>query len=137
MPSTAPQTQFLCPVKTCRRAFKSKTTWTTHLRAIHPFVNVQNQQDIIVTLPSSPIHRNYGPIQVSPPTSPNGHPEVEEFSGMFDLLPFFHHDLNAQLEGSSLSSSLGTESSSDHEVHIDYHPIVNGKSSAKDNYNSY
>ena len=104
------ETRFLCPVKTCRRAFKSKATWTRHLRAVHPLVNVQNQDDAVITFPSSPIRRRHQPIQVSLPASPaddheyagNAHyallynnvknialPEAaEESLGMFDLVPF-------------------------------------------------
>jgi hypothetical protein len=99
--------RFLCPVKICGRAFKSKSTWTRHLRSVHPLVNVQSQDIAIVALPSSPIRRHYGPIQVSPPTSPADDydyasdpllsndvesfavPEaVEEFLGTFGLLLF-------------------------------------------------
>ena len=87
-------TRLLCPVETCRRAFKSKTTWTRHLRIVHP---LQNQDATVITLPSSPIRHNYRPIQASPPTSPaDGHesnvedfaPPAEVFLGTFDLLPF-------------------------------------------------
>jgi hypothetical protein len=95
------ETRLLCPVKTCRRAFKSKATWTRHLRTVHPQVNLQNQDVAIITLASSPI-RHYEPIQVSPPTSPADAtdallyndvenvalPEAaEEFLGLFDFLP--------------------------------------------------
>ena len=62
--------RFLCTVKTCKRAFKSKTTWTRHLRTVHRLVHLSNQDVEVVTLPSSPIRRHYLPIQVSPPTSP-------------------------------------------------------------------
>jgi hypothetical protein len=100
------ETRLLCPVKTCSRAFKSKATWTRHLRTVHPQVNLQNQDVAVITLTSFPIRHHYEPIQVSPPTSPaDSHeyatdallynnvenvalPEAaEEFLGLFDLLP--------------------------------------------------
>ena len=95
------ETRFLCPVKTCKRAFKSKTTWTTHIRTVHPFVEVQSQDLSVITLPPFRNRCNFTPIQVSPPSSPDNHHEyeyydvesphpledvVEKFSGQFLLL---------------------------------------------------
>jgi uncharacterized Zn-finger protein len=73
MPDRQSNTRFLCPVETCSRAFKTKSTWTRHLRSVHPLVEVEAQDAIIVTLPGIsvfPTQNNPPHIEVSPPTSP-------------------------------------------------------------------
>jgi hypothetical protein len=68
--------RFLCPVKACCRAFKSKTTWTRHLRTLHPLLKIDPQNVTVVAFPHAPVfpipnnRHNRHKIQVSPPTSP-------------------------------------------------------------------
>jgi uncharacterized Zn-finger protein len=65
--------RFLCPVKACSRAFKTKSTWTRHLRSVHPLVEVEAKDAIIITLPRIPVfpaQDNHPQIKVSPPNLP-------------------------------------------------------------------
>jgi hypothetical protein len=104
--------RFLCPVRSCSHAFKSKSTWTRHLHSVHPLVKFQPEgAELGTALPRIPVFPTHGrrDIQVSPPTSPaDGHGSeytnndfemgdfalplaeaTEEFIGMFRW-PSFH-----------------------------------------------
>ena len=133
--------RFLCPVKECRRAFKSKTTWTRHLRSVHPLVKFQVDDNgaTIVTLPRAPTPNNRHPYTQNPLTSPDGGAseyansdiEMETFYptplGMY--WPHLSFDSTLRISEDSNSSPPPHSSDSfDPEVYIEYHPHINGKS---------
>ena len=142
--------RFLCPVKTCCRALKSKAAWTSHLRSIHPLVKVELQDATIVPascIPVFPTQNNRHRIQVSPPTSPadgRGSEYANNDFEMEDLDPPLADVMEEYLSMSNwpllscdngLPNFEGSTSSPppqsypfDPESDIEYHPHINGKS---------
>lgn len=139
MPNGRPDIRFVCPVKICSRALKSKSTWTRHLRTAHP-LHVISQDPEIVTLPILPTLHDRQSIQVSPPTSPPNYPRSPEYEnndwgtgesfadpdvmdGTFcSLLHPFNNGLPLHLEDApSCSDPIHLE----HDV--EYHSFIDGK----------
>jgi hypothetical protein len=139
--------RFLCPVKSCSRAFKSKTTWTNHLRSTHPLVNVQahNPETVLSYIPDFPT-RNHHNIQVSPPMSPAdgrgsrndfemgefASPPAEATEGFVGMIswPLFSFNIDNSLPPDFEGSSSSLPPHSDFlvsEADIEYHPHINGK----------
>ena len=154
MSDRASDIRFLCPVKTCCRALKSKTTWTRHLRSIHPFVKVEFQDATIVTASCIPVfptqnNRHLSRIQVSPPTSPadgrgseyaNNDFEMEDLDPPLPVADVTEEYLSTSnwpllscdnglpnFEGST-SSPPPQSYPFDPESDIEYHPHINGRS---------
>lgn len=120
------QRRFLCPVKSCQRAFISKTGWTKHLRLIHPNLHVSRFQSEspIVNLPfphTIPTLNDCRDLATSPPSSPVdfNHPAENDFEMV---------DLDVPEPEPEMPSSPSESFDPDADNEYEYHPIINGKS---------
>ena len=132
-------TRFLCPVKTCSRAFKTKSTWTRHLRSVHPLVKVEAKDATIITLPRNPVFPTQDNHQVSPPNSPEDDRGLEYVNndiemgppspGMWLISTSPHLIINALPDFEAPNSSSPPHSHFfEPELAIENHPHINGQS---------
>ncbi len=143
--------RFLCPVKTCQRACKSKPGWTAHLRSVHPHLDFS-------TLSQSPIvnlSHHVQPLIQTPTNSRNdlasspvvnyAHAESWSDVKMEDLAssPVVDHAhteswSDVEMEDFTLDDANDFPSPHDSNVgngDVDYHPVMNGKCLFNDQVN--
>ena len=120
---------FLCPLKSCQRACKSKTGWTRHLRSVHPHLDISQFQceSVIVNLPlpcTVPTLSNRHNLASSPPTSPVdfNFPTGNDFD-----IEMVNLDMT-EPEMPSSPSQVDPDADSE----CEYHPIINGKSLSRE-----
>ena len=125
----SPVQRFLCPVRTCQRACKSKTAWTRHLRSVHAHIDFSEfqSQNAIINLPHvSSLTLNGRRALDSLPTSPmtsnlnDAHADYD-----FEMEDIAHDPAGSDSFHSNLCSLLLHDSEAGNNK--EYHPTINGE----------